>query len=179
MRRVFVMDFGLARSIGAGGTLTAEGQLLGTPAYMSPEQAEGAQVGSASDIYSIGATLYSLVTKRAPFEAHTPIQILKMGSEGSVTPPSEINSEIDDNLQSIILKSMRTRPEERCGSRSGGALPPRSSTASARRSPVWSVRSGRASRPDCLATRGRDRLKSGGTRDTEGTAFNSVPRSLT
>jgi len=113
IRRTFIMDFGLARSMGGGGTLTAEGQLLGTPAYMSPEQAEGKPCDTRSDIYSLGATLYAISTKRAPFEANTPVQILKRVTEGSPIPPGHLNPSIDRNLESVILKSMAVNPDAR------------------------------------------------------------------
>ncbi|HLF94989.1 MAG TPA: serine/threonine-protein kinase, partial [Planctomycetota bacterium] len=112
-RRVYVMDFGLARSVGKGGTLTTEGQILGTPAFMSPEQAEGKTLDARSDIYSLGATLYSLVTQRAPFEANTPVQVLMLVATGSPVPPSQHNPEIDPTLEGIILKAMARKPEER------------------------------------------------------------------
>jgi serine/threonine protein kinase/membrane-associated protease RseP (regulator of RpoE activity) len=112
-RRVYVMDFGLARSVGKGGTLTTEGQILGTPAFMSPEQAEGKTLDSRSDIYSLGATLYSLVTHRAPFEANTPVQVLMLVATGTPTPPSQHNPDVDPNLEGIILKAMSRKVEDR------------------------------------------------------------------
>jgi serine/threonine protein kinase/membrane-associated protease RseP (regulator of RpoE activity) len=112
-RRVYVMDFGLARSVGKGGTLTTEGQILGTPAFMSPEQAEGKTLDARSDIYSLGATLYSLVTQRAPFEANTPVQVLMLVATGTPTRPSQHNPEVDPNLEGIILKAMSRKMEDR------------------------------------------------------------------
>jgi serine/threonine protein kinase len=112
-RRVYVMDFGLARSVGKGGTLTTEGQVLGTPAFMSPEQAEGKTLDARSDVYSLGATLYALATQRAPFEANTPVQVLMLVATGSPTPPTQHNPEIDPQLESIILKAMARKPEDR------------------------------------------------------------------
>jgi predicted Ser/Thr protein kinase len=111
--RIFVMDFGLARSVSRGGTLTTEGQVVGTPAFMSPEQAEGKTVDTRSDVYSLGATLYSLVTRRPPFEGATPVEILMRVATGSPRPPSEINPDVDPDLETIILKAMALRPEDR------------------------------------------------------------------
>ncbi len=112
-RRVFVMDFGLARSTKGDSSLTAEGQVMGTPAFMAPEQAEGRTCDSKSDVYSLGATLYALATKRAPFEAATPVQILMKVTRGEITPPSKLNPEVDANLESIILKAMALDPAKR------------------------------------------------------------------
>lgn len=113
VRRVYVMDFGLARSSKADSSLTAEGQVMGTPAFMAPEQAEGRTCDAKSDVYSLGATLYALATKRAPFEAATPVQILMQVARGDVTPPSKVNPEIEANLESIILKAMALDPAQR------------------------------------------------------------------
>src|SRR5262245_2005767 len=105
-RRTFVMDFGLARSASKGGTLTTEGQVMGTPAFKAPEQAEGKPCDIRSDVYSLGATLYSLVTKRPPFEAPTPLQILMQVTQEDPPAPSSINPEVDKGLEAIILKAM-------------------------------------------------------------------------
>jgi hypothetical protein len=112
-RRTFVMDFGLARSANKGGTLTTEGQVMGTPAFMSPEQAEGKPCDLRSDVYSLGATLFSLVTKRPPFEAPTPLQILMQVTQEDPPAPSSINPEIDKGLEAIILKAMAKDPAHR------------------------------------------------------------------
>src|SRR5882672_8914807 len=112
-RRTFVMDFGLARSANKGGTLTTEGQVMGTPAFMSPEQAEGRTCDIRSDVYSLGATLYSLVAKRPPFEAPTPLQILMQVTQEDPPAPSAINPEVDKGLEAIILKAMAKDPAHR------------------------------------------------------------------
>src|SRR5688572_18097525 len=112
-RRVFVMDFGLARSSKGDSSLTAEGQVMGTPAYMSPEQAEGKSLDFKSDVYSLGATLWSLATRRAPFEAATPVQVLMKVTRGDILPPSAVNPDVDSNLESIILKAMAKDPQRR------------------------------------------------------------------
>jgi serine/threonine protein kinase len=112
-RRTFVMDFGLARSANRGGTLTTEGQVMGTPAFMSPEQAEGKSCDLQSDVYSLGATLFSLVTKRPPFEAPTPLQILMQVTQEDPPAPSSINPEVDKGLEAIILKAMAKDPAQR------------------------------------------------------------------
>jgi predicted Ser/Thr protein kinase len=113
VRRTFVMDFGLARSANKGGTLTTEGQVMGTPAFMSPEQAEGRPCDTRSDVYSLGATLYSLATKRPPFEAPTPLQVLMQVTQQEPAPPSQHNPEIDKGLEAVILKAMAKDPAQR------------------------------------------------------------------
>jgi predicted Ser/Thr protein kinase len=112
-RRTFVMDFGLARSANKGGTLTTEGQVMGTPAFMAPEQAEGKPCDLRSDVYSLGATLFQLVTKRPPFEAPTPLQVLMAVTQEDPPAPSSINPEIDKGLEAIILKAMAKDPAHR------------------------------------------------------------------
>ncbi|HEV3028906.1 MAG TPA: serine/threonine-protein kinase, partial [Planctomycetota bacterium] len=112
-RRTFVMDFGLARSANKGGTLTTEGQVMGTPAFMSPEQAEGRTCDTRSDVYSLGATLYSLAAKRPPFEAPTPLQILMQVTQQDPPLPSQINPEIDKGLEAVIMKAMAKDPAQR------------------------------------------------------------------
>lgn len=113
LRRTFVMDFGLARSANRGGTLTTEGQVMGTPAFMSPEQAEGKSCDARSDVYSLGATLYCLAANRPPFEAPTPLQILMAVTQEEPDPPSKHNPEIDRGLEAIILKAMAKDPAQR------------------------------------------------------------------
>jgi serine/threonine protein kinase len=71
-----VTDFGLAKRVQGDSDLTATGSILGTPSYMSPEQAEGAQVTERSDVYSLGATLYALLAGRPPFQAATVLETL-------------------------------------------------------------------------------------------------------
>jgi serine/threonine protein kinase len=112
-RRTFVMDFGLARSASHGGTLTTEGQVMGTPAFMAPEQAEGKPCDLRSDVYSLGATLFNLVTKRPPFEAPTPLQVLMAVTQDDPPAPSSINPEVDKGLEAIILKAMAKDPAQR------------------------------------------------------------------
>src|SRR5881392_2063624 len=69
-----IADFGIARLVGSG-TLTEAGTLLGTAAYISPEQAQGLPATAASDVYSFGVILYRLLAGRLPFEAHTPLEL--------------------------------------------------------------------------------------------------------
>ena len=109
---VRIMDFGIARSLEAKG-ITAEGLIIGTPEYMSPEQAEGKEVDQRSDIYSLGVILYEMVTGRMPFEGKTPLSIaLKHKSE---IPPDakELNAQVPSDLNWVIMKCLEKSKEKR------------------------------------------------------------------
>jgi len=107
-----IMDFGIARSIKAKG-ITEEGMMIGTPDYMSPEQAEGKEIDHCSDIYSLGVILYEMVTGTIPFEGDTPISIAIKHKTDKPRDPREINSQISGDLSSLILKCMEKKKENR------------------------------------------------------------------
>jgi serine/threonine protein kinase len=104
-----VTDFGLARRIEGGLELTGTGQIVGTPNYMPPEQASGARgaVGPYSDVYSVGATLYAMLTGRAPFGAETPLDTVMQLLHDEPVPPRALNSRIDRDIETITLKCLR------------------------------------------------------------------------
>lgn len=109
----FITDFGIARQQKAGGTVTQTGVIVGTPNYMSPEQAQGNKVDHRTDIYSLGATLYYAATQSAPFYGEDPLKIvLKVIHEEPPTPRT-LNPKIDRDLETIILKSMEKDPDRR------------------------------------------------------------------
>ncbi len=109
---VRIMDFGIARSLKAKG-LTGAGMMIGTPEYMSPEQAEAKDVDHRADIYSLGIILYEMLTGQLPFEGDTPISIaMKHKSEG-FTSPNALNSQISDDLNDLILKCLKKAKADR------------------------------------------------------------------
>ncbi|MBN1853318.1 MAG: serine/threonine protein kinase [Pirellulales bacterium] len=109
-----VTDFGLAKQIESESDLTVGG-LIGSPSYMSPEQAEGAteSVGVTSDVYSLGATLYHLLTGRPPFRADSPSATVYQVVHSEPVSPRLLNSSIDRDLETICLKSIEKEPSRR------------------------------------------------------------------
>ncbi len=107
-----IMDFGIARSI-TGKGLTGAGVMIGTPEYMSPEQAEVKEVDQRSDIYSLGVILYEMVTGRVPFEGETPLSIAMKHKSEMPKDPRELNNQIPEDLSRVILRCMEKDKEER------------------------------------------------------------------
>ena len=128
-----VVDWGLAKPLGrvepgqesgertlvpssaSGSAETLPGSTLGTPAYMSPEQASGEldRMGSRSDVYSLGATLYCLLTGRPPFESEDIGEVLRKVQRGEFVPPRSLDPTIDPALEAVCKKAMALRPEGR------------------------------------------------------------------
>ena len=110
-----VMDFGLARSEGRS-RLTQTGMIVGTVAYMAPEQAVSGQADARSDLYSLGCVLYQMVTGKAPFEADDPISVISMHVNVPPVAPRFHNPEIPTTLESIVLRLLAKDPTERYAS---------------------------------------------------------------
>jgi serine/threonine protein kinase/TRAP-type C4-dicarboxylate transport system substrate-binding protein len=111
---LWIADFGLARRV-EDPALTISGILLGTPRYMSPEQADAARrpIDHRSDIYSLGATLYELLTCRPVFEGKNPQEVLLKILEKQPVAPRCLNPDIPAELEAVVLKAMARRPEDR------------------------------------------------------------------
>ena len=110
-----VSDFGLAKSLASDVRLTHTGQLLGTPCYMAPEQAEAGavDVGPAADVYSLGAIVYELLTGHPPFRAATTLQTLDLVRSREPVPPRELQPATPRDLQTICLKCLEKEPGKR------------------------------------------------------------------
>jgi serine/threonine protein kinase len=112
--RPYVADFGVAKWLEAAPNLTYAGDWLGTPSYMSPEQAEdAARVTPASDVYSLGATLYALLTGRPPFQAASAVETLLQVKYHEPVPPRQLNPSVPPDLETIALKCLHKYPRRR------------------------------------------------------------------
>jgi serine/threonine protein kinase/ABC-type phosphate/phosphonate transport system substrate-binding protein len=112
-------DFGLAKVLGrAATTATASGAIMGTPAYMAPEQAAGGakHASTAADVYSLGAVLFEMLTGQPPFRAPTPLETLRRVVEERPKPPSTFNPNVDGDLALVCLKCLEKDPALRYGS---------------------------------------------------------------
>ena len=110
---VKVADFGIARAADAT-TVSHTGDILGSAKYMSPEQAEGDEVGPMSDLYSLGVVLYEMLTGRVPFEVDTPADVAIRHAVAPPRRPKEVNPEIPEELDAITMKLLATSTENRC-----------------------------------------------------------------
>src|SRR5439155_14866937 len=106
--QIRITDFGLAKRLGKDSQLTLTGSIIGTPSYMSPEQAGGDAhvVGPQSDVYSLGAILYQMLTGQPPFRAESPEAILAQVLDQEPVPPRLLNHAVPVDLDSICLKCL-------------------------------------------------------------------------
>ncbi|MCU0638773.1 MAG: serine/threonine protein kinase [Candidatus Krumholzibacteria bacterium] len=126
--RVVLMDFDIAKASDATLNLTQDGTLLGTPAYMSPEQARGEKTNHLSDIYSFGVVLYEMATGRLPFQGENTFSILNQIATTDPPPPREFNPKLGGELGDRILWCMQKTPGDRPAKASeifGGNVPGR------------------------------------------------------
>ncbi|WP_033320382.1 protein kinase domain-containing protein [Streptomyces yerevanensis] len=111
---VKVMDFGIARAMQSGVTsMTQTGMVVGTPQYLSPEQALGRAVDARSDLYSVGIMLFQLVTGRLPFDADIPIAIVYAHVQEEPVVPSSINRSLPPAVDALIARALKKNPNER------------------------------------------------------------------
>ncbi len=106
-------DFGLAKITADTAHLTQTGGILGTPAYMSPEQGLGQKIDGRSDIYSLGVVLYQMAIGRLPYQAETPMAVVIKHIHDPLPPPSRYKPDIPEALERVILKSLAKNPEDR------------------------------------------------------------------
>jgi serine/threonine protein kinase len=110
-----ITDFGLAKSLDNESGLTSAGKIMGTPAYMAPEQAWGKVhlMGPATDVYALGGILYFLLTGRAPFEGNSTMEVLHQVTNQAPTPPRQLMPEVPAELEAICLRCLEKDPANR------------------------------------------------------------------
>ncbi len=113
---VLLADFGLAKMLDESATITQPGSGMGTPAYIAPEQATGESVDARSDIYSLAATLFQMITGRVPFEGETVMTVTLKHINEPVPPPRKVNPDLPPGVDEVILKGMAKSPEDRYSS---------------------------------------------------------------
>jgi beta-lactam-binding protein with PASTA domain/tRNA A-37 threonylcarbamoyl transferase component Bud32 len=110
-----VTDFGIARAVTGNGdqTVTQTGMVIGTAAYLSPEQAQGRPVDARSDVYALGCVLYEMLAGRPPFTGESPLSIAYKHVREDAVPPSRVNSDVPDALDAVVMKAMAKNPDNR------------------------------------------------------------------
>lgn len=108
-----VTDFGIARAMNAGTTMMYTNSIMGSAHYLSPEQASGKPVNGSTDIYSLGAVLYEMLTGRVPYEGETPISVALKHVRERLIPPTRYNPSIPTLLEAAVIKALAKRPEDR------------------------------------------------------------------
>jgi len=111
-----VLDFGLAKDLESQSLLSLTGEVLGTPSYMAPEQAEGSRVGPLTDVHALGAILYFLMVGKPPFEGSTPVQCVYNVVHTEPKEPRKLMSTLPVELDAICLKALSKDPSDRYGS---------------------------------------------------------------
>ncbi|MFF1447700.1 protein kinase [Streptomyces sp. NPDC058274] len=111
---VKVMDFGIARALhGAQSTMTQTGMVMGTPQYLSPEQALGKAVDHRSDLYATGCLLYELLALRPPFTGETPLSVVYQHVQDIPVPPSQVSDTVPPELDGLVMRALAKEPDDR------------------------------------------------------------------
>lgn len=110
---VFLSDFGIAKILEGSTALTMTGEIMGTPAYMSPEQATGATLDHRTDIYSLGIMLYEMVTGVVPFKGETPYGVIFRHIHDPLPLPRMHRLDVPESVERVILKALAKQPEHR------------------------------------------------------------------
>ncbi|WP_259454195.1 MULTISPECIES: protein kinase domain-containing protein [Streptomyces] len=111
---VKVMDFGIARALhGAAQTMTQTGMVMGTPQYLSPEQALGKTIDTRSDLYAVGCMLYELLALRPPFVGETPLSVVYQHVQDMPVLVSEVNPQAPPELDGLVMRSLAKDPDDR------------------------------------------------------------------
>ncbi|MFF3542712.1 protein kinase [Streptomyces platensis] len=111
---VKVMDFGIARALhGAQSTMTQTGMVMGTPQYLSPEQALGKTVDTRSDLYATGCLLYELLALRPPFTGETPLSVVYQHVQDMPVAPSQVADAVPPELDGLVMRSLAKDPDDR------------------------------------------------------------------
>jgi serine/threonine protein kinase len=111
--RVKILDFGLARSVTSDSSLTRSGTIIGTPAYMAPEQARGQAVDGRCDLFSLGCVLYHACTGQQPFRGTDTLSTLLAVTEDTPPPPHQLNPQVPPSLSELIMMLLAKEPSER------------------------------------------------------------------
>lgn len=116
-----IADFGLAKRLDLDSSLTGTGNVLGTPSYMAPEQADHrfGETGPAADVYALGAILYELITGRPPFRAASPVETIRQVVAEPPVPPTAVQPRCPRDLETICLKCLEKDPRKRYGAAAG------------------------------------------------------------
>jgi|GEM_PF-578060 len=110
---VLLSDFGLVKMVSDNHQLTLSGASVGTPQYMSPEQAQGLHADRRSDIYSLGVVLYETITGQPPFGFDNPVAVMRKQVSDPVPPPRKLRSDTPVEMEEVILKALAKSPEDR------------------------------------------------------------------
>ncbi len=111
-RQILLMDFGLAREVERSDVTTGRA-VVGTPAFMSPEQSRAEELGPASDVFSLGSTLYYLLTSQLPYEGSSTEVLIKLGTGERPRPPHQVNPYVPRTVSDFVLRVMAPKPQDR------------------------------------------------------------------